>query len=591
MPHLAGRHASSAARPIHVLVVDDSEDDAFLITREIGRELGGVEYARVDTAEDMTRALASGHWDLVIADHRMPSFDSLGALAVLKKSGRDIPFVIYSGEVAHDTGVSAMQDGARDFVQKSTPSRLIAVIQRELESARTRRDKEHAERSVVRLANYDQLTQLPNRSMFLELMQLHATTDAAPGALLFVDLDRFMRINDSFGYATGDRLICQAAERLQSAIGERDLLARLGQDEFVIFLDGVDTPAGACAAAARLMQRFGGAFGHAGQDFYLTCSIGVSLFPTDGTEPEVLVKNAESAMFQAKKRGRNNVQLYRPELNRGSSRRVRLENDLRHAVERNQLFLLFQPIVDLRSRQIVAAEALVRWRHAELGIIAPDEFIGLADESGLIIGIGEWVLRAACAQMQRWRRTLDLDLVIAVNFSAAQFRQDNLTAEIASVLAATGLPPRALEIEITETVAMEDAKSTVRTLEALHAMGVRVSIDDFGTGYSSLAYLKRFPIDILKIDKSFVRDISIDPDDAAIVHTITALGQSLKLLTLAEGVETEEQARYLAQQGCDRIQGYWIARPLPPEDFEQLMRHGASNVAAAKSLVAANSAN
>jgi diguanylate cyclase (GGDEF)-like protein len=565
--------SAGAARPIRVLVVDDSEDDAYLVTHEIGRELGGAQFARVYTADAMARALALETWDLVIADHRMPRFDSLSALAVLKQSGHDIPFVIYSGELEHDKGVSAMQDGASDFVQKSAPSRLIAVVQRELENARTRRAKEQAEASVVRLANYDHLTQLPNRSLFLELLQLRLASGAPAGALLFVDLDRFMRINDSFGYATGDKLIRQVAERVQGTVGERDLLARLGQDEFAIFLDDAESTAAAGAGAERVMQRFAGAFVHAGQEFYLTCSIGVSIFPHDGTDPESLIKNAESAMFQAKKRGRNNIQLYRPELNRGSTRRLRLENDLRHAVERGQLFVLYQPIVDLRSRAIVSAEALVRWRHPDLGVVGPEEFISLADESGLIIPIGDWVLREASTQMERWRREIDENLVIAVNFSAAQFRQEHLPLEIAGALTATGLPARALEIEITETVAMEDAKATVRTLEALHAMGVRVSIDDFGTGYSSLASLKRFPIDILKIDKSFVRDIGVDPDDAAIVHTIAALGRSLKILTLAEGVETEEQAQFLEQQGCDRIQGYWIARPLATDDFEHLLRH------------------
>jgi diguanylate cyclase (GGDEF)-like protein len=563
------RPGATAPPPLRVLIVDDSEDDAFLVARELRRELGAVESIRVDTAEAMTQALGEAAWDVVIADHHMPRFSSVRALEVLRSSGLEIPFVIYSGDLEQDLGIRAMYGGASDFVEKGTPQRLIAVIRRELEHARTRRAKEHAEQSVVRLVNYDGLTGLPNRSLFMELLQRRLAEQAprAAGALLFLDLDRFMRVNDSFGYVTGDALIRQVADRLRAIAGAGDLVARLGQDEFAIFVGAADPAAGA-AAAERVMQRFADAFVQDGQEFFLTCSIGISLFPGDAADPDSLIKNAESAMFAAKTRGRNNVQPYRPELNTGSSRRLRLESDLRSAVERNQLFLVYQPIVDVRSGATVGAEALLRWRHPDLGLVPPDEFIGLADESGQIIPIGEWVLHSACAQMQRWRDASGLDLFVAVNFSAVQFRQENLREQIAAVLAATGLPPAALEIEITETVAMEDAKATVRTLEALHGMRMRVSIDDFGTGYSSLAYLKRFPIDVLKIDKSFVRDIGVDPDQAAIARTVAALGRSLKLLTHAEGVENEEQARFLATEGCDRIQGFWISRPLEVRDFQ-----------------------
>ncbi len=579
-----GRPATRGDRPARILIVDDSEDDAFLVSREIGRAFQGAEFVRVDTAEDMERELRAADWDLVIADHRMPRFDSAGALTVLKASGREIPFVIYSGQIEHEAGVVAMNHGASDFVAKSAPGRLLAVVHRELEHARLRRAKERAEQSVVRLANYDALTQLPNRSLFIDLVQLRLgehTPQSPQAALLFLDLDRFMRINDSFGYPTGDALIRQVAMRLQAATSVSDVVARLGQDEFALFLDAVESPAAAQAVAQGVMQRFSAAFVQGGQEFFLTASGGLTLFPDHGADVEGLLRNAESAVFEAKRRGRNNVQLYRPEMTNGSGRRLKLENDLRHAVEREELFVAYQPVVDLRTHAIIGAEALVRWRHPEFGVVPPDQFIGLADESGLIIEIGEWVLNAACAQTQDWRERYRDDLFVAVNFSAAQFRDESLPGRIAQVLGATRLPARALEIEITETVAMENAESTIRVLEALKRMGVRISIDDFGTGYSSLAYLKRFPIDILKIDKSFVRDIRVDADDAAIVRTIAALGRSLKLLVHAEGVESEEQAGFLEREGCDRIQGYWIAKPLEPAELERRLGPASSTAAAA----------
>jgi diguanylate cyclase (GGDEF)-like protein len=572
-----GRPTARADRPARILIVDDSEDDAFLVSREIGRAFQGAEFVRVDTPEDMARELRAADWDLVIADHRMPRFDSAGALTVLKASGRDIPFVIYSGQLETDAGVTAMNHGASDFVAKSTPGRLLAVVHRELEHARLMRAKERAEQSVVRLANYDALTQLPNRSLFIDLVQLRLgehTPQSPQAALLFLDLDRFMRINDSFGYPTGDALIRQVALRLQAASNVSDVVARLGQDEFALFIDAVDSPTAAQAAAQTIMQRFAAAFVQGGQEFFLTASGGLTLFPDHGADVEGLLRNAESAVFEAKRRGRNNVQLYRAEMTNGSGRRLKLENDLRHAVDREELFVAYQPVVDLRTHAIIGTEALVRWRHPELGVVPPDQFIGIADESGLIIGIGEWVLGTACRQTQAWRERFGQELFVAVNFSAAQFRDESMPDRIAQVLEESHLPARALEIEITETVAMEHAESTIRVLHALKRMGVRISIDDFGTGYSSLAYLKRFPIDILKIDKSFVRDIREDADDAAIVRTIAALGRSLKLLVHAEGVEAEEQASFLEREGCDRMQGYWIAKPLEAADMERRLDGG-----------------
>src|SRR5215470_13052443 len=330
-----------------VLIVDDSEDDAHFVARELGRVYQGWRFARVESPEEMERALAEHEWDLVISDHLMPAFDAIAALDLLKRTKKDIPFIIYSGEIGPDRGVSAMQGGASDVVEKGSAARLLAVVARELEHRRTRYAKEVAERSVVQLANYDDLTSVPNRSLLLELMQLRLLDDSGSpvqAALFFLDLDRFMRINDSFGYPTGDALIRQVAARLQALAAEHHIVARLGQDEFAVFVDGIASIDDARRFAERLMRRFGSAFVQNGQDFFLTASVGVSVYPAHGTDPQALLKNAESAVFEAKKQGRNNFQVYRNDLNSGSGRRFRLESDLRLAVGRKQVFLLYQPV-------------------------------------------------------------------------------------------------------------------------------------------------------------------------------------------------------------------------------------------------------
>jgi diguanylate cyclase (GGDEF)-like protein len=560
--------------PVRILIVDDSEDDAHLLARRIRRTLGRAECLRVDNAADMRAALASGSWDLVISDHQMPGFDSEGALAVLRESGREVPFILYSGCLDEQRGASAMRVGAHDWIDKHDPARLAPVLERELRNARLKRDKERAERSALELAKYDTLTRLPNRSLFSELVQLRLSEPEARGgapALLYVDLDRFMRINDSLGYAGGDGLIRQIAARLRAAAPPGAIVARLGQDEFAVFFAPAQAGRGPGALAERLVRRFAAPFVASGQEFFLTLSIGASLYPAHGRDPATLLKNAESAMHAAKRLGGNCCQIYQAELQAASSENLRLENELRHAIERRQLFLVYQPIYDLGTRRIVAAEALLRWRHPELGLVPPDRFIPLADDTGQIHRIGEWVLEAACAEARRWQAAGDPEVGVAVNFSATQFRHERFAARVRAILEASGLAPRHLEMEITEGAAMQDAEATVETLAALKGLGVRVAIDDFGTGYSSLSYLKRLPIDILKIDKSFMRDVPHDGENVAIVRTIVALGHTMKLQRHAEGVETAAQLEFLQAEGCDRAQGYHLSKPLTAEAFAALL--------------------
>jgi diguanylate cyclase (GGDEF)-like protein len=563
-----------------ILIVEDSEDDALLLERLISRTLPGAQFRRVDSATGMRAALAAGDWDLVISDHSMPGFDSQGAMQVLRESARDIPFVLYSGCLDEERGATAMRVGAHDWVGKHEPARLVPVVQRELRNSRLKRDKERAERSALELANYDTLTRLPNRSLFCEQVQLRlqdpASGEGTP-AVLYIDLDRFMRINDTLGYAAGDGLIRQIATRLRAAAPPGSIVARLGQDEFAVFCAAADGARGPMALAERLARRFAEPLTASGQEFFVTLSTGISLFPAHGGDPATLLKNAENAMQAAKRLGGNGCRIYQAELQAASSENLRIENELRYAIERRQLVLVYQPIFDLGTSRIIAAEALVRWRHPELGTVPPDRFIGIADDTGQIHRIGEWVLAAACAEARRWQQAGHSAVGVAVNFSATQFRHEQFAHRVRAIIEASGLSPEHLEMEITEGAAMQDAESTIETLEELKSAGVRVAIDDFGTGYSSLSYLKRLPIDILKIDKSFMRDVPHDTENVALVRTIVALGSTMKLQCHAEGVENREQLEFLRAEGCERAQGYLLGKPLALQDFLALLaeRNGA----------------
>jgi len=557
------------AQSTRILLVEDSVDDALLLETELARWLPGVFIHRVDCAADMVQALESP-WDIVISDHSMPGFDAFRALQILKASGKEgIPFVIYSGALEHDRGNSAIRVGADDHIDKGDLGRLVPVIERALRHGRAVREMHAVRESNTLLENYDALTGLANQKRFVEIA---ASGTEQGAALLYIDIDRFMRINDSFGYATGDLLMGHIARRLERCGGPGEIVARIGRDEFAIFFAANGSRDAARQRADRLMQCFSDAFHLNGQSLFLTISIGIALAPANGDDVPTLLKNAESAMFDAKRQGRNMHQFYRHELNVATGMRLKLESALRHAVEFNELYLAYQPIVDVKTGEICAVEALIRWRHPELGIIPPDKFIGIADESGQILAIGAWVLRTACAQARKWHDAGFNSLAIAVNFSATQFKQPGLYDTIRQVLESTRLPPRFLELEITESLAMQDAEATITTLRGLKDMGVRISIDDFGTGYSSLGYLRRFPIDILKIDKSFVRDVDRDSDSAAIVRTIVGLTRSLKLTVLAEGVESASQRDFLAREGCDRMQGYHFAKPCDPAALLELMR-------------------
>ena len=443
--------------------------------------------------------------------------------------------------------------------------------------ARDITDRKTSEERIHFLAHYDSLTELPNRFMLFERLDhliAHARRNNKQIAILFIDLDRFKIINDSMGHHAGDALLRQVAERLNESRREVDIIARVGGDEFIVALSDVPNTETIAAVAKKLLLAICRPFHIDGQEIHITPSMGVSVYPKDGEDIVTLVKNADRAMYRVKESGRNSFEFFTPAINAFAIDKLAIETGLRLALLHNEFELQYQSQIDLSNGQIVGAEAQIRWRHPELGLIPPMRFIAIAEESGLIIPIGDWVMATACAQNQAWQDEGFPRIPVAVNLSAVQLREKNFVSRVSECLVRTGLAPNFLDLEITESVIMTDAESTIQMLDQLKTLGVQLSVDDFGTGYSSLSYLKRFPIDRLKIDQSFVRDVTTDANDAAITGAIIAMAKQLQLSVVAEGVETIEQLRFLRGQNCDQIQGYYLSQPLSAEDFAVHLKNG-----------------
>jgi len=438
-------------------------------------------------------------------------------------------------------------------------------------------ERKLTEQRVHHVAQHDALTGLPNRSLLQDRLGqavAYATRSGSPMWVMLIDLDRFKFVNDSMGHKAGDVLLMTVAARLRSSLRDADTVARLSGDEFVVIVSETGEQQLTPDIVQRVMNAVAQPVMLGTKEFFVTCSIGVSVFPSESTAADTLIEHADIAMYRAKKLGRNNFQFYTPAMNEESLERVRIESALRNAVERNEFVLYYQPQLDMKTGKICGMEALIRWQHPELGMVPPSRFIGIAEETGMIVSIGAWVLRTACAQNKAWQDAGFDKLRVAVNLSARQFGAADLIENLAAVLQDTGLEPKYLEIELTESLFMSDITPAVDLLHRMKALGVNLSIDDFGTGYSSLSYLSRFPIDVLKIDRSFVADITRDANDEAIVTSIIALAHNLKLAVIAEGVETGEQLDYLRRHGCDEMQGYYFSRPLPAQEFEQLLIEG-----------------
>ncbi len=502
-------------------------------------------------AEDI--AILLDYWTR--ADHRQQTFEisDAGVWRHRKRDGTIITVEITWNHIIYN-GKDAVLVLAHDITQRKL-----------------------AEERLTFLAHHDGLTDLPNRPLFMDRLNqalARVKWHQRLVAVLFLDLDHFKRINDSLGHDMGDLLLKAVAERLSSCVRAGDTVARIGGDEFTIVLADVAQAEDVPKVGQKIIDTISRPFSLMGQEFFITISMGISIFPNDGQDAQILVKNAYAAMYRAKEQGRNHYQYYSPAMNVRTLERLALESNLRHALARKELLLYYQPRVDLETGRITGVEALLRWQYPDLGLVSPSQFVPLAEETGLIIPIGEWVLRTACAQNKLWQSMGLSPVRVAVNLSARQFEQRNLVETIGRVIKETGLDPNYLELELTEGLIMKNPEITIATLRSLHEMGIQVSIDDFGTGYSSLSYLKRFPIHALKIDQSFVRDIIIDPDGTVIVTAIILLAHSLKLKVIAEGVETQDQLDFVRSLKCHEIQGYFFSKPLPSEEMTRLLTIG-----------------
>ncbi|MDR3436163.1 EAL domain-containing protein [Telmatospirillum sp.] len=461
-----------------------------------------------------------------------------------------------------ESNIQAVRDASGQVVEFVAVSRDIT-------------ERKQADARIEFLAHHDPLTNLPNRLLGkdrLELAVARAERSGTKAALLFLDLDQFKKVNDSLGHSVGDALLQAVSTRLQGCLRESDTLSRQGGDEFLILIEELHDVEAASRVAEALLDGLSSPFTLDDQELYISGSIGIAVYPDDGSDFDTLLKKADTAMYHAKDVGRNAFRFFTDQMNVDTTEYLNLRNGLRRALERQEFVLHYQPQVSLRNGDIVGVEALIRWQHPDLGLIPPGRFIPVAEDSGLIVPVGAWVLKEACQQAAAWHKMGFEGLVVAVNLSAAQFKRGDLLSNISSALAESALDPECLELELTESILISDTNKVLSMVDRLKQLGVKLSIDDFGTGYSSLAYLKRFHVDKLKIDQSFVRDITSDANDAAIVYAIVQMARSLGLATIAEGVENEQALAALRDQGCDEAQGFFFARPMPAAELEEFLR-------------------
>jgi len=686
------------SKALRVLIVEDSENDAELLLRELRKGGFAPEYARVDTEEAMRAALNSEPWDIIISDYSMPHFDGISALNVMKRHSKDIPFIIVSANIGEEIAVMAMKAGAHDFIMKDKLARLIPAIERETKEARLRGQHRSAEnemrkltgaieqttdavmicdghgiieyvnsgfvrmtgyskedalgnsakilksdrhedsffgvmwdtislgdvfqdvfinkrkdgslyyeeksitplkneRGVVEhyistgkditeqmqtrerlhhLSQHDLLTGLPNRLLFNDRLEQAIPRARRSGhilAVLLIDMDRFKNINETLGFDCGDHMLQAVGERLLTSTRDGDTVARLGDDEFAVILEDVKLQEDVSKIVEKILHSLSKAYYIDDHELFITTSIGVSLYPNDADHPQLLVQNADVAIHHAKESGSNKYRYYEAKMNEQSLYRLNLESSLRKALEREEFFLLYQPQIDLVTKEITGFEALLRWNHPELGTVSPIEFIPLLEETGMIQEVGRWILRKACHACKSWQDNNLGEISIAVNLSPVQFEGSKIATVVKNILNETELSANYLELELTEGTIMRNAEQAAITLTKLNKMGVAIAIDDFGTGYSSLSYLQKFPLNTLKIDRSFVNDIEADNGDASIVSAIISMAHSLGLTVVAEGVETIEQLELLRERDCEYVQGFLFSKPIPDSEVEELLRN------------------
>ena len=588
-----------------LLLVDDEENIVAALTRLLRGS--GYRILRAYSGKEGLELLANNHVGVIVSDQRMPEMTGVEFFSRVKELYPKTMRIILSGYADLDSVKEAINRGAiyKFFTKPWDAEALCATVHEAFEHYELAQKKEQLaleiqsanamlanlnlelsklveqkNSQIERISHYDPLTNLPNRLLYLDRLGhelAHALRDNRMVAVMFVDLDRFKQVNDSFGYPAADWLLQAVAERLKSLVRASDTVARMGGDEFAFVLTGMKQAHEAGEVAQKILASFArDPLSVGDSEIFVSASLGISIYPFDGADAATLVRNADAALYHAKKEGRNNFQYYAAQMNASARQRLTLETELRRALEREEFVLYYQPKVDLGSGKITGMEALLRWQSAERGLVAPAEFIPLLEETGLILPVGEWVLHAACKQLQAWQTTGFPAIRMAVNLSALQFRQIDFAGIILDILKQNSFDPGtgSLELELTESMLMNNAEGTIATLDRLRETGVQFSVDDFGTGYSSLSYLKRFPIHSLKIDRSFVSGLEGNRDDAAIVAAIISLGHSLGLKIIAEGVETMGQLDCLRKMKCDEMQGYLFSRPVHAAEMTQLLQSG-----------------
>ncbi|MDX6290244.1 MAG: hypothetical protein QOH42_2043 [Blastocatellia bacterium] len=562
-----------------ILIIDDEEP-----IRDLLSDLLSPTYdcTTVGSAEGALTILNCINFNLVISDINMGGISGLDLVPLVLERTPDTVMVMISGQQAIDSAIEAMRAGAFDYITKPLDLRHVhTAVKRALAHhqllTQKRLYENHLEElikertaEIEHLAYHDGLTDLPNRVLFEDrCTQAIAIAQRNNNlvAVMLVSLDRLKKVTESLGHAAGDVVLTEAAARLQQCVGSGDTVARF-EGEFAMLLTNVTETADLTEVARAIREVFNAPFGLGGQEVYVTTSIGIGLFPSNGEDSGTILRNAEAALYRAKKQGGNNCQFYAADMNALAVKRLELETSLRRAIENKEFITHYQPVVNLASGAVVGSEALVRWQHPELGLLPPGRFIGLAEDTGLILDIGDFVLRDACARTRAWQDRGFGGLRIAVNISARHFQEEDFSERLVEILSETKLDPTSLELELTETSIMENTDVAVRVLARIRKLGVKVAIDDFGTGYSSLSYLKNLPIDTVKLDRSFVAGAATDPDDAALVMAIVTLAHNLRLRVVAEGVETDDQVAFLRRLKCDEAQGYLFGKPMPPEMFE-----------------------
>jgi diguanylate cyclase (GGDEF)-like protein len=557
----------SASGAHSVLLIEDNAGDARLIREMLSEEQGApFDLRSVDRLSRGLEALSKQAASLVLLDLTLPDSHGIETFSKVYAHAPKVPIIVLSGNDDETLALYAVKSGAQDYLVKGRIDRelLMRAMQYAIERKRYQEELE-------RQANYDALTGLPNRHLLNDRLKQAVISQRTPRsvAVVFIDLDHFKVINDSLGHDFGDEVLRQIGERLQSSVRDGDTVARLGGDEFVLILNDQTREDLIFRSMRRIIARIGEPMMVAGHELNIGCSAGISIYPQDGTDANTLLKNADAAMYRAKSQGRSTVNFFTAEMNDLANERLSMEHSLRRAIERNELVLHYQPRVNMRTGAVDGVEALVRWQHPERGLVMPDRFIPLAEETGLIVPIGEWVLQAACAQGREWRRRGFHPIVVSVNLSSRQLWTGGLVRIVGDIMVESGMSEH-LELELTESMVMHDVESVVSTLQTLRAIGVRLSLDDFGTGYSSLSYLRRLPLSALKIDGSFVRDIEATggADDGVLAKAIISLAHSLKFKVVGEGVETQAQYDFLRKNECDEMQGFFYSPPVSAPECE-----------------------